>query len=786
MGLQGLGGMVVASLLLMFLQQAHAQGRPSAVRIVCEGQAAGAEITINGKYRGDCPLDVEVQPGNIELSAVKKVDPLRERRFTTRFGIGEAAAKRVEVQLGPVELNAEGRRQEAERQRAEAERRRLEEERKRAEAEAKRKADEERARAQAAAAARQAELRRLAAEQADQRRRERAAAVNKGFAEAGLVSGDGKAFKDCPECPEMVWIPPGRAPAVPGSTESQRWYNRFELLAPVAIGKFEITFAEWDACVAAGAAAGGCSRIPPEGVTEGMIFDSKWGRGRQPVINISWRDAQQYVAWLSRRTGQPYRLLSQIEFQYASRAGATTVWPWGDQLKAGAANCPGCGGKSTDKTLAVGSFPANAWGLHDMVGNVQEFVADCYGSRSQGSTSVANWENWVRLAEQPADGSPIDMCSSAVGRAAVTDPVFGSVGGRFNAVANNWLLFAQWIPDSATFNHTGFRVARDFAVPAPTVDPASLKPYRDCATCPELVNLPGGRFEMGTPYLSPEGATDSEYPLRWVTVKPFAIGRVEVTREQWDAFERTRAQATPVAAPVAAPGVNAGSTVPAAPSVPATAGCAPVQVGTNPGSIVLGAPNPGLSTLSPGFTQSADHPAVCVSRQDAKAYLEWLSATTGKKYRLPTEAEWEYAARAGSSERAPWRREGARSCEFANLRDQAFERAFAQSANRPCNDNFAYTAPVGAFKPNAWGLSDMLGNAAEHVEDCWQPSYTNAPVDGSALVAPQCTVFVTRGGSWYLLSGNLLTHAPGRSTRAQTQRDVVTGLRVVRERDTAQ
>jgi formylglycine-generating enzyme required for sulfatase activity len=312
-----------------------------------------------------------------------------------------------------------------------------------------------------------------------------------------------------------------------------------------------------------------------------------------------------------------------------------------------------------------------------------------------------------------------------------------------------------------------------------------LKPYRDCAACPELVNLPGGRFEMGTPYLSPEGAAESEYPLRWVTVKPFAIGRVEVTREQWEAFERTRTQATPVAAPAAAPAVNAGSTVPAAPAVPPTTGCAPVQAGTTPGSVVLGTSNPGLNTLSPGFTQSADHPAVCVSRQDAKIYLEWLSTTAGKKYRLPTEAEWEYAARAGSSERAPWRRNGSRSCEFANMRDESFDRAFSPTMNRPCNDGFAYTAPVGQFRPNAWGLSDMLGNVAEHVEDCWQSSYANAPADGSAVVVLQCGLFVTRGGSWYLLSGNLLNHVSGRGSRMHYQRDVVTGLRVVRDLDAA-
>jgi formylglycine-generating enzyme required for sulfatase activity len=132
------------------------------------------------------------------------------------------------------------------------------------------------------------------------------------------------------------------------------------------VGKFELSFEEWDACVQ----YGNC---------DPHISEHGWGRGRQPAINVSWDDAKTYVAWLSRITGKPYRLLSEAEWEYAARAGSPTAYPWGNEIGKGKANCDGCGSQWDSKqTAPIGSFPANAFGLYDMNGNVLEWVEDCY------------------------------------------------------------------------------------------------------------------------------------------------------------------------------------------------------------------------------------------------------------------------------------------------------------------------------------------------------------------------------------------------------------------------
>jgi formylglycine-generating enzyme required for sulfatase activity len=142
---------------------------------------------------------------------------------------------------------------------------------------------------------------------------------------------------------------------------------------PFAVSKFELTFDEWDTCVA----NGDCTWHPS---------DSGWGRGQQPVINVSWDDAQQYVAWLAKVTGKAYRLLSEAEYEYAARAGTQTTYPWGDDIGKNNANCAGCGSQWDNRqTAPVGSFSANKFGLYDMVGNVWEWVEDCYHADYNGA-----------------------------------------------------------------------------------------------------------------------------------------------------------------------------------------------------------------------------------------------------------------------------------------------------------------------------------------------------------------------------------------------------------------
>ena len=186
-------------------------------------------------------------------------------------------------------------------------------------------------------------------------------------------------FKECRDCPEIIVAPAGRflmgSPAGEGRDE-ERPQHEVTIARPFAVAKFELTFAEWDAC----AAWGDCAQ---------HVSDSGWGRGRRPVINVSWDDAQTYVKWLSRITAKAYRLLSEAEYEYAARAGTDTVYPWGDEIKLNGqamANCDGCGGEWDRKqTAPVGSFPANRFGLYDMVGNVWEWTEDCWNSSHQGA-----------------------------------------------------------------------------------------------------------------------------------------------------------------------------------------------------------------------------------------------------------------------------------------------------------------------------------------------------------------------------------------------------------------
>jgi formylglycine-generating enzyme required for sulfatase activity len=200
--------------------------------------------------------------------------------------------------------------------------------------------------------------------------------------ERALKPGD--SFKEGEACPAMIVVPAGLflmgSPASQGY-DSERPQHEVNIARPFAVAKFALTFDEWDTC----AAQGGCRRD---------VSDEGWGRGRRPVINVSWNDARAYVRWLSRITGKRYRLLSEAEYEYAARAGAQTAYPWGDDIKLNGkalANCRGCGSQWDGKqTAPVGSFPANAFGPYDMVGNVAEWTEDRWNDTYQGA---------------PADGS---------------------------------------------------------------------------------------------------------------------------------------------------------------------------------------------------------------------------------------------------------------------------------------------------------------------------------------------------------------------------------------------
>ena len=177
----------------------------------------------------------------------------------------------------------------------------------------------------------------------------------------------GNLFKDCTVCPEMIVIPSGSFNM--GSSQGKKNelpIQEITIAKPYAIGRFEITFNEWDICHA----EGGCLR---------KVHDRGWGRGYRPVINVLYADIQEYFSWISNKTNQLYRLPSEAEWEYAARAGTTTEYWWGNKMIKGNANCRGCGTKWSGKMSApVGSFKGNPWGLYDMHGNLLEYVEDCW------------------------------------------------------------------------------------------------------------------------------------------------------------------------------------------------------------------------------------------------------------------------------------------------------------------------------------------------------------------------------------------------------------------------
>lgn len=194
-------------------------------------------------------------------------------------------------------------------------------------------------------------------------------------------------FRDCEQCPVMVVVGEGSftmgSPAdEKGRSDDEGPRHQVKIPYRFAVGKYEITFQEWNACVAAGA----CSHQPD---------DYGWGKGMQPVVDVSWNDAREYVGWLTKRTGKSYRLLSEAEWEYASRARTTTRYPWGDEPGTGRANFDGSGSKWSSKQPAtVGGFAANDFGLHDMIGNVWEWTQDCWKGNYKGAPGDGKaWES---------------------------------------------------------------------------------------------------------------------------------------------------------------------------------------------------------------------------------------------------------------------------------------------------------------------------------------------------------------------------------------------------------
>ena len=290
--------------------------------------------------------------------------------------------------------------------------------------------------------------------------------------------------------------------------------------------------------------------------------------------------------------------------------------------------------------------------------------------------------------------------------------------------------------------------------------------FRDCDDCPEMVAIPAGDFVMGSPSSEP-GRSNEEGPQRRVHVRQFAAGKFAVTRGQWAKFVSAE------------------------------------QIGTGDGCAWSGLPGAPIDELNPaaswnhlGFAQDDSHPAVCVSWYDALDYVRWLTERTGHHYRFLTEAEWEYAARAGTTTPFPWG--PIASHEQANY-----------GADECCSplisgrDQWNNTSPVGSFPPNAFGLHDMNGNVMQWVQDCMSPSYEGHPTDGSAYekdvlmtltgeLAPlsgttTCAYRIIRGGDSNnppaFIRSAARNFAPVPGTTLHNYRSSGLGIRIARELD---
>ena len=615
-----------------------------------------------------------------------------------------------------------------------------------------------------------------------------------------------------------------------------------------AVGVYEVTFDEWDAC----ARAGGCGRYRPS--------DLGWGRGKHPVINVSWEDAWAYADWLTERTGEEYRLLSEAEWEYVAWAGTRAELYWGETAEDQCRHANGYDAgahaelqrdhhgpaKCRDGwtfTAPVGSYQPNGFGLHDVLGNVREWVEDCYRDSYEGApTDGSAWisedcifpmlrgGSWLEAPEFLYLTSRMRSVYSSAGsnttgfRVARTltpssardppptiqlDRLIAKADRQIRAQQHDGALrtldrilelpeaqgvelpHAIWMQRAEVAMEAGFyaeamaaaarhagivgRRGRQHAAALELLDravAAACTPKRmtatpesvenclahgadpngadfdgksaldwaadredagimaalleagadaalaaaaatearraakqpgtvfrdDCVGCPELVVVPAGSFLMGSPSTE-KGRDDLEGPQHLVTIgSPFAVGVYEVTFAEWEACMRA-------------------------------GGCS-------------------------GYRPEDEHwgrgrrPVINVNWEHAQEYVQWLSRETGKEYRLLSEAEWEYVARAGTQSARYWDDSESEQCEQANGADQDARTQNPAWTTVSCSDGYAGTAPVGMFQANSFGLHDVLGNVWEWTQDCGNRSYTGAPTDGSAWRTGNCFIRVFRGSSW--------------------------------------
>ena len=696
----------------------------------------------------------------------------------------------------------------------------------------------------------------------------------------------GEVFRDCEACPEMVVVPSGSymmgtPEGVAVRSFSGEPQHRVTIAYSFAVGVYEVTFDQWDACVR----AGGCGRYRPS--------DLGWGRGKHPAVNVNWEDAWGYADWLTERTGEEYRLLSEAEWEYVARAGTRMEWFWGETAEnqcrhangydAGAhaelrreRHGPAACEDEWTFTAPVGSYQPNRFGLHDVLGNVREWVNDCFTDNYEGApTDGSPWISedclfpvlrggswlespeflylssrmrtlggsagsntigfrvartltlapssefrpeaqldrltvkaarqirgkqydmalrtldrvlelrethgveipaavWMQRAEVAMEvgsyaeakaaaaryleiagqgeehlAAALELLDRAVAAACTpermtetlesvesclaigTDPNEADADGRSTL---DWAAERGDAGIMAALLEAGAEPALA-AVAAIEAKRAATQPgtvFRDdCVGCPEMVVVPAGSFLMGSPSTEEE-RRDFEGPQHLVTIgSQFAVGVYEVTFAEWDACMRM-------------------------------GGCS------------------GYRPYDERWGRDR-RPVINVSWENAQEYVRWLSRETGKEYRLLSEAEWEYVARAGTRTARFWGESDSGQCNYANGVDQDAHQGNTDLLAVSCSDGYAGPAPVGEFQPNAFGLHDVLGNVWEWTQDCLNrrnANYSGAPADGSAWQSGLCSFRMLRGSSWADAPGSL--RSANRSASSLDYRDAELGFRVAR------
>ncbi|MBR8764237.1 Hercynine oxygenase [Porphyromonas levii] len=502
---------------------------------------------------------------------------------------------------------------------------------------------------------------------------------------------------------DIEWIEVPSGSFMMGSPEGEGWDDERPQhkvsLSAFRISKYEVTFDQYDAfCEATG-------REKPS--------DYGWGRGSRPVIGVSWHDAKAFCNWLGNGT----RLPTEAEWEYACRAGSTTKYSFGDEINSSDANY----GETVGKTTPVGSYPANAWGIHDMHGNVwewcEDWYSDTYYSRSprvdpkgdpSGSSRVYRGGSWCNGADYCRSAhrysnncfpghraydrgfrvvSPSLTISDAEGKLPLilstdnirivkgTTTLLGitSGNGAYECSMANSNIAKVAKVEGNTIYIEGLSLGETTLTIKDKVTQEEAKAkvtVYEHSVGIEWIEVPSGSFMMG----SPEGeGRDDEKPQHKVSLSAFRISKYEVTFDQYDAF----CEAT------------------------------------------------GREKPSDSRWHRGSYPVINVSWHDAKAFCNWL----GNGTRLPTEAEWEYACRAGSTTKY----------------------SFGDEINRS-DANYRYskgmTTPVGSYPANAWGIHDMHGNVSEWCEDWYSNTYYNYSPKVDPKGDPSGRSRVLRGGDW--------------------------------------